>query len=219
MLCISIFLMHASRSNGYKMGAPVQMLIRTPTGTVEALRSQMPLFGVPTSASIEKSSLEPKDTKEKPKRLVASLTFGGGGSASFGERTVSAPWVDVRTSDRVLETLTVTFVYCRDGDVHGVSSSGKFVDLKHADEETISRFRVEYVWIEEADIDLTGGLSVTMGVVVLVSLIILVRSCGSMEKLEEEDRGNAADGSAGYHGSAQDYSYGGYTGGASWKGE
>lgn len=206
--------MHATLSHCYKIGSPVPLLIRTPTGTVEALRSQMPLFGVPTAADIGTDSLGPKDGEQRRKKLAASFAFGGAG-ASFGERAVSAPWVDVLTSEKALEQLTVTFVYCRDGDLHSVSSSASFVDLKAADEDQLDHFRVEYLWVEEADVDLAGGLTVMMGVVVLVSLVILVRSCGSMGEFDEDDH---VEGDAGY-GSGQDYGYGGYTAEPSWKGE
>lgn len=205
---ILITLMLATCSHCYKIGSPVPLLIRTPDGTVEALRSHMPLFGIPTAAEIETASLAKEQSRKK---MAASLAFGGGASASFGERAVSAPWVDVLTSEKALERLTVTFVYCRDGDLHSVSSSASFVDLKTADEDALAHFRVEYLWVEEADVDLAGGLTVMTGVVVLVSLVILVRSCASMD--EDPGEGDTA------YGSSQDQSYGGYTAGPSWKGQ
>jgi len=206
--------MHIGRSHCYKIGTPVPLLIRTPTGTVEALRSQMPLFGVPTAADIETASLSSKDAEQK-RKLTASLAFGGGASASFGERAVSAPWVDVLTNEKALERLTVTFVYCRDGDLHSVSSSASFVDLKTADEDALSHFRVEYLWVEEANVDLAGGLTVIMGVIVLVSLVIVVKSCGSMGTIDEDEGESDVAGYA----TDQNYGYGGYTAGPSWKGE
>ena len=208
----------------YQVGSPLPLLIRTPSGTVDALRNQMPLFGVPTSATVGTDTLKPpvevgrdRDSgfESWKKKLSVSLSFGGGAAASFGERSVSAPWADVFPEGRVLERLTFTFVFCRDGDLHSVSSRASYIELTKADEDAESHFRVEYVWVEEADVDIAGGMTIIMALVLLASLFILVGACGDMRNdIDEEHKGGAKE-----FGARKDYGYEGYSGGNTWKGE
>ena len=144
------------QGTSYLVGDVVDTIVRTPDETTDALNSQMPVFGVPSTAVFP----------ETPERL----------SLSFHEGLRQLPWIETMDSKkRPLKEITVTFLYSKSGDgaIHAVSSETTYDDDKSTDEG----FRVRYKWVEEEEVDLQSGSIVMFLVVFVVCIIILVQSC------------------------------------------
>lgn len=133
--------------------------MRTDKGTTDALTSQMPLFGIPTSTVFT----------EDVDRF----------SLAFQEGLRSLPWISVYDhKKRPLEQVRVTFVYSKTpnggGTIHAVTSETTYSkDRSDSDEG----FRVSYVWKEEEQVDLQSGLIVMCLVVCIAAMIVMIQSC------------------------------------------
>jgi hypothetical protein len=158
----------------YRTGEAVGLLIRNSRGTVqESLRNQLPLFGLSSATVMEID----ESNVDLLRRL--SLSFEADGRRSL-------PWVDVLPGrNKQLETLTVTFVYSSpggsNGEIHDVSAQTKYKEKGDDDLE----FVINYVWIEQADIDINGGVVIMSLATLLVSCLILFQTC--TEDSEDED--------------------------------
>jgi len=157
--CLLLFLLLISvpfRCSSYRVGDVVDTIVRTPEESTDALNSQMPLFGVPSSAIFT----------ELPERL----------SLAFQEGLRPLPWIEMYDhKKRPLKEMTVTFVYSKSGDgtIHAVSSETKYSDARSDSEG----FRVKYQWKEEEEVDLQSGAVVMFLAVCIVSIIVLLQSC------------------------------------------
>jgi hypothetical protein len=93
----------------------------------------------------------------------------------------------VKTKRHTLEKLVITFVYSgSDGSIHAVHREAKYIDGTGSNRKT---FLVEYIWIEEADVDLQSGVLVLFMCVVLFVLIGMVGECSASESRQRNDMG------------------------------
>lgn len=106
-------------------------------------------------------------------------------SLSFDEGFHRIPWLDVYNpsiyKNKVLESLIITFVYSgSDGSIHAVNRETKYHDNKSNPSNGMPEsFVVEYVWIEEADVDVQGGLLMLFVAVLIVAISGMVGACSS----------------------------------------
>ena len=111
-------------------------------------------------------------------------------SMSFDEGFHHISWIDIYNPSqqpshrRALETLIIKFVYsANDGSIHSVQQDTRYHDNNSGGGGSIDNkmmpksFTVEYVWIEEADIDLESGIFVLCAVVFFVALFGMVEVC------------------------------------------
>jgi hypothetical protein len=173
----------------YRIGDAVGILLRTSSHLhLEAYRHQAPRFGVSTKTKFEISSLTNQDEKEQSTdrwnhREPESVRL----SLSFDEGFHHIPWLDVKTKRHTLEKLVITFVYSgSDGSIHAVHREAKYIDGTGSNRKT---FLVEYIWIEEADVDLQSGVLVLFMCVVLFVLIGMVGECSASESRQRNDMG------------------------------
>lgn len=142
----------------YRVGDVVDTIIKTSKESTDALNSQMPMFGVSSTALFTEA---PSDT-----------SF----SLAFQEGMRPLPWIEMVNHKKVpLKEVIVTFVYSKSGDgtIHAVSS--ETIYDKNSNQE--EGFRVKYQWIEEEEVDLqSGSIAMFLGVCV-VSIMVLVQSC------------------------------------------
>mmetsp|Transcript_31274 Transcript_31274/g.54379 ORF Transcript_31274/g.54379 Transcript_31274/m.54379 type:complete len:275 (+) Transcript_31274:81-905(+) len=126
-------------------------------------------------------------------------------SLSFDEGFHHIPWLDVYnpSSTRynndpkvVLQILIITIVYSgSDGSIHAVHRETRYLDSPITTTNNKGRddkgndngsssgmpksFTVEYIWVNEADVDVQGGLLAMFVVVLIVSLSSMVGACTS----------------------------------------
>jgi len=187
----------------------VGILLRTHTpsngsATLEAYRHQLPRFGVSTKTRFEVSSLlNPDDIRlsgdaSRPRRPNDRKTKEDGGAAgdehlrlslSFDEGFHHIPWLDVcnpsRHNERILQKLVVTIVYSgSDGSIHAVHRETKYQEGGGGNSMSKS-FTVEYIWVNEADVDIQGGLLVLFVAVLIVSFCGIMGACSSSSADDE----------------------------------
>jgi hypothetical protein len=152
-----------------------------------------------------------KEQTMQREHLRFSLSFDGG----FHH----IPWMDIYNpsnngeSGKALSNLVITIVYSSsDGTIHGVhhreatyrddvgyssdssgssSSSSGGGDNDHGMPKS---FNVEYIWVNEADVDVRGGLLVLFGTVLIASLYIMA---GAFQVSNNLDEGDGEGGSTG----------------------
>jgi len=123
--------------------------------------------------------------QQQREHLRFSLSFDGG----FHH----IPWMDVSNPSngdggKALSNLVITIVYSSsDGSIHGVhyreakyrnvgdsisSSTSKGIEGfgDDSNKDMPKSFNVEYIWVNEADVDVQGGLLVLFGTVLIASL-------------------------------------------------
>lgn len=165
-------------STSYRIGEAVDTILRTPEESTDALTSQMPLFGVPSTAIFT----------EDVDRF----------SLAFQEGLKSLAWIPVYNhKKRPLQELIVTFVYSRSGDgtIYSVSSEAVYSNDKSDNEG----FRVKYKWVQEEEVDLQAGALVMFVGVCIVSVIVLIQACiGSGYDHSSHRDGNGATASSSY---------------------
>jgi hypothetical protein len=206
VLVVLLFLSLVNNIRAYQAGDPVGLLLRTQSGTQDALRSQMPLFGVETTTTLKITGTASSD--ESREKLSVALTFGTGADSK------SLPWVDVRDSGRMLTELEVTFVYA-EGIIRSISQSASFAPL--SDSVGNQKFAVQYKWVEEAGVDLDSCMWGMFVSVLIASLVLLVSACGSMRSVDDDNNDGSKGGYmvADHSGYASDSTYGSYNATAS----
>lgn len=143
---------------GYRVGDVVDTIVKTSEQSTDALNSQMPMFGVPTTAIFSEA---PSDS-----------SF----SLAFQEGMRPLPWMEmVNHKKQPLKEVIVTFVYSKSGDgaIHAVSS-----ETIYSENKDVEGFRVKYQWVEEEEVDLQSGSIVMFLGVLIASLVVLIQSCG-----------------------------------------
>jgi hypothetical protein len=173
-------------SSAYRIGDAVGILLRTSSHShLEAYRHQAPRFGVSTKTKFDISSLTDENEQSADKRNrrePENVRL----SVSFDEGFHHIPWLDVRTKRHTLEKLIITFVYSgSDGSIHAVHREAKYTDGKGGNNKT---FLVEYIWIEEANVDLQSGVLVLFMCVVLLVCIGVVGECLDSESRQPNER-------------------------------
>lgn len=166
-LVVACFMLLGSCHNvdAYRMGDAVDTDIRLASGTQDALRSQMPQFGVSSKANF----------RFEDQQDSFSLQFEDG--------LRGLPWVSlVKFKGQALEKLVVTFVYSKSGGgtIHTVLSEPVYQETAARPQQAGS-FQVQYVWVEEANVHLHAGQAVMFLFVFLASLYFICYSCGLVD--------------------------------------
>ena len=190
-------------TQAYRIGDAVGIIIRTNKHKLEAYRHQMPRFGVSTKTKFETQFLldAPGEdikllsndilTRRQQQRNNNDNNYNKEQllrmSMSFDEGFHHISWIDIYNPSqqpshrRALETLIIKFVYsANDGSIHSVQQDTRYRDNNSGggDNKMMPKsFTVEYVWIEEADVDLESGIFVLFAVVFFVALFGMVDVC------------------------------------------
>lgn len=100
-----------------------------------------------------------------------------------------------RPARKALDTLVIKFVYsASDGSIHSVQQETRYEDPQSnggGRNSMPKSFDVEYVWIEEADVDLDSGVFALFAIVLLVAMLGM---CGN---------GSGSEGNGGTYATAQ----------------
>jgi hypothetical protein len=150
-----LLLLVVSLDDAYKLGDAVDTIVLTDSNAEDALRSQMPLFGQPSTAMFQATKL---------------TRF----SLSFEEGVRPIPWVEtVDAKGQTLEQLEVTFLFSRSGEgaIYGISSKPTYG--AHSD-----KFLVQYNWVEQEVVDPMAAIAIMFVMVVLVSVVMMISACG-----------------------------------------
>ena len=180
----------------YRQGDAVGILLKTHSpskgsSTLEAYRHHLPRFGVSTKTRFDISTLLNDDDirlaeDNKPsrhnQRVNNDLSEHLRLSIAFDEGFHNIPWLDVYNpkynNEKMLQSLTITIVYsASDGYIHAVHRETKY----QSPITNKKSFIVEYIWVEEADVDVQSGLLVMFGIVFIVLILIIVSSCTTTE--------------------------------------
>ena len=162
---------------------------------IEAYRHQLPRFGLSTRTSFDIRTLihgpeylqdasnhkqrnniveeEEQQQQQQPQNLRLSISFDDG----FHH----IPWVDVynynnnkNKNHRVLESLVITIIYSSgDGRIHAVHRNVKYTTTATTTTtvHVPKKFNVEYIWINESDVNIQDGILTMYICVLLVSLL------------------------------------------------
>ncbi|KAL9178418.1 LOW QUALITY PROTEIN: hypothetical protein ACHAXT_003748 [Thalassiosira profunda] len=206
LLLLGALLLRTARA--YLHGDAVGILLRTHapsagSATIEAYRHQLPRFGVSTTTRFDVASLleaddarwsEGTNSKEWHKKKAPAdehLRL----SLSFDEGFHRLPWLDIYhpRKNRALQRLIVTIVYR--GAMEPFTREAKYGDATRKGERRTEgsgggmpkSFTVEYVWVNEADVDAPAGFFALFVAVLVVSLSGMVGAC-----LSSSDEGSGA---------------------------
>eukprot|EP00980_Cylindrotheca_fusiformis_P007768 scaffold1650_cov135-Cylindrotheca_fusiformis.AAC.3 len=146
-------------SDGYRIGDSVETMLWTNTGATALKLTEMPMFGEFSRARIEMNQ--------------GSFSFG------FEDGLYVLPWIEAKN----LKKITVVFVFSRSGHgaIHSVSTSS---ERGISSEE--SSFEVEYIWVEEAPVQLQAGIAAMFLGTLVASLLFMLQAC----IVEQDDEGN-----------------------------
>lgn len=176
----------------YRIGDAVGIIIRTNKHKLEAYRHQMPRFGVSTKTKIETQFLLDAENDLKLANNNHYRNYGDSKqeellrmSMQFDEGFHHISTIDVynpsqRPSRKALDTLIIKFVYsASDGSIHSVQQEMRYRDQSNGGglNKMPKSFNVEYVWIEEADVDLDSGVFTLFAAVLLVAVLGMFDIC------------------------------------------
>ncbi|KAK1744309.1 hypothetical protein QTG54_004842 [Skeletonema marinoi] len=208
ILSIALFALCLPLSvQSYRIGDAVGIIIRTNKHKLEAYRHQMPRFGVSTKTKIETQFLI--DAAGNDLKLADGIRLARQKqnphhhnyedntqeellrmSMQFDEGFHHISTIDVynpsqRPPRKALDTLIIKFVYsASDGSIHSVQQQTRYRDFQPngGGRNTMPKsFTVEYVWIEEADVDLESGVLFLFAIVLLVALLGMMDVCCGSE--------------------------------------
>ena len=151
--------------DAYRMGDAVDTDVSMDGFLWDALRSQMPKFGINTKVHFDMDI--PDD--ERTYRTFALLFEDG--LRSIETRPYENSW-----RKEYLDRIVIKFVYSKSGTgmIHSVSSTATYKPRS----AQARRFRVEYEWQEEEAVRLTVGSVVMFLAVFLSSIVFLFQTCG-----------------------------------------
>lgn len=195
----------------YRIGDAVGIIIRTNKHKLEAYRNQMPRFGVSTKSKIDTQFLLEAGNDLKLADIRMARQQNNQHHHNYDDNTIlrmsmqfdegfhHTSTIDVynpaqRPVRKALDTLVIKFVYsASDGSIHSVQQEARYEDPHNGGGRNSmpKSFDVEYVWIEEADVDLDSGVFALFAVVLLVAMIGM---CGN---------GSESEGSGGTYATAQ----------------
>lgn len=173
-------------SMAYRLGDAVDTDVAMDGFLWDALRSQMPKFGINTKVYFEMDL--PDDGREY--RTFALLFEDG--LRSIETRPYQKTW-----SKEYLERVNIKFIYSKSGTgmIHSVSSTAVYKSNPSA--TGARRFRVEYEWQEEEAVRLAVGSIVMFLAVFISSIVFLFETCGlNGEPDEHYDHANEYDSSS-----------------------
>ena len=151
-------------NNAYRVGDAVDTLVWTKADTADAMRSQMPQFGMTSSVSFH---------------LKDRFSLG------FEEGLWALPWTETKTMrGEVLDKLLVKFVFSG-GVIHSVSSEPVYIRKNKLDSAKSAKgvgvLEIDYIWLEEEPVDIIMGASVMFLAALVTSIIFLVQGCGTAD--------------------------------------
>lgn len=170
-------------ADAYRLGDAVDTDVSMDGFLWDALRSQMPKFGINS-----KVHFETKIPDDKRRYSTFSLLF------EDGLRSIETrPFHNWRKE--YLERVIIDFSYSKSGTgvIHSVSSTAVYKPTP----TNAGRFRVEYEWQEEEAVRLTAGSAVMFLAVFLSSIVFLFQTCGLTDDPESPDN-NDFDRSSSY---------------------
>lgn len=163
--CPSLFLLLLSclpfTCVSYRIGDVIDTVIRTETSAEDALRHQMPIFGISSTAGF--------DVSEK---------F----ALAFEEGLRPLPFISADTLDK----LEVIFLYSKSGTIHSISSTPHLI----VGDSKSNHVRVHYKWIEEEDVDIVGAGAVMFIATFLATILMLIQACAGTS-FDDEDGGSS----------------------------
>jgi hypothetical protein len=154
-------------SNAYRVGEVVDTDMMVNSVATDSLRSQMPLFGVPSKTNFQLDD--------------DARSF----SLQFEDGIFSLPTIPLQQKGGALEKVEVSFVYSKSGGgaIHAVTCRPSYSnDRRRSTEQQRSFFRVEYQWIEEEAVYLSAGQATMFISVFVASIVFLLLSCDVMQK-------------------------------------
>jgi hypothetical protein len=167
MLSFSIFLVCSTGlTSAYRVGEAVDTDILIGSVSTDALRSQMPSFGVGSSFYF------PVTDEIK----YFSLRFQDG---LLGIPTLYTQNMRGQSLARVV----VTFVYSKSGvgDVHAVNAQPEYMSIEGPHED----IQIEYQWIQEEAGQLRAGIGIMFFASLFVSILFLFQLCGIIDDHDE----------------------------------
>ena len=188
-------------AGAYRVGDAVDTDVSMDGFLWDALRSQMPKFGVNTKVYFD------MDMPEDDRQYRTSALLFEDGLRSLETR----PYQNWKRD--TLERITVKFVYSKSaavgggftGVIHSVSSTAEYQTNRMPSQ--LRRFRVEYEWYEEEAVRLAMGFVVMYLAVFVASIIFLFQTCGlTSDPPDTEHKYAAAAGGVDYMGSTSSYS-------------
>lgn len=154
---VLILLLVGKYSNGYRIGDNVDTILWTKNGASTVKRTEMPLFGEFSRATI--------DIKQ------GIFSFG------FEDGLHMLPWIEAKD----LKKIVVTFVFSRSGSgsIHSISTSSE----RGASDE--NSFEIEYRWEEEAPVEILSGVCAMLLASLVASVFFLLQTCSTVEEHQE----------------------------------
>ena len=176
LLVCSILALHHAAS-AYRIGDAVDTDLVMDGFMWDALRSQMPKFGINTKVHFD---MDLADSADEDRRYrTFALLFEDGLRSVETRPYEKTAW---RGQAQTLERVLVKFVYSKSGTgmIHSVSSTAvyKTENAASSNNNNSRRFRVEYEWQEEEAVRLTVGSVVMFLAVFLSSIVFLFQTCG-----------------------------------------
>jgi hypothetical protein len=158
MLLLAI-MMIVSCVEAYRTGEVIDTDIRLDLDVSDALRSQMPLFGIDGTAQFTFAAIADK-----------SQTF----AMTFEDGLWTIPSVPLQNKNQeYLQSLQVDFLYSRTGSLESVSNQAPVYSKTRP-----KQFRVEYKWTVEHAPHVTAAMNLMMMAVFAACLYFLVESFG-----------------------------------------
>ena len=171
----------------YRIGDAVGIIIRTNKHKLEAYRHMMPRFGVSTKTKIDTQFLLEAGNDLKLADDIRMARHQNNHHHNYDDNTIlrmsmqfdegfhHTSTIDVynpaqQPARKALDTLVIKFVYsASDGSIHSVQQEARYEDPHNSGVR--KSFDVEYIWIEEADVDLDSGVFAFFAVVLLVAML------------------------------------------------
>ena len=193
----------------YRMGEDIDTKVSVSSSPYkDVLRSQAPMFGIPTQSRFPVTAVVKQDTDDDDATATATTTRQPASiSLSFEYGLWALPNIPVLDSrGRTLESVVVTFVYSRSGNgaIHSVTSQANYIyyNQQQAKKKTNHRLdeeqqqqqqqspetvSVSYQWIEEHEVQTTAGQTVMYLIVFVASILGMIASCGSSSSSSDDD--------------------------------
>jgi hypothetical protein len=174
LVVVFLLLPFLTKGDSYRLGDAVDTLVWTKRDTADAMRAQMPQFGITSSVSFN---------------LRDRFSLG------FEEGLWALPWTETKTTrGHLLDKLLVKFVYSG-GVIHSVSSEPIYIQMPTTTGSSIKRgaLKIDYIWLEEEPVDIIMGASVMFLAALVASIIFLVQGCGIADSSgPESDKDNSS---------------------------
>jgi hypothetical protein len=174
--------------SAYHIGDAVDTDVSMDGKLWDALRSQMPRFGVKTKVHFDMGSPD-NDSDTTNSHENDEVKYHRSFALLFedGLRSIET-WPYQNWKKQYLDRIVIKFIYSKSGTgmIHSVSSSAVY---KSTSSSPTHKFRVEYEWQEEEAVRLTVGSTLMLLAVFLASIVFLFQTCGLIGGEEENGDG------------------------------